>query len=217
MFRQTAIEERLDTREQFHTPEASVATHKFRNMFSHERHIKAPPPSSGRVGGGWVSGGSQSTHPHPNPPLEGEDMFRYLWFARLAKLNSRSRELSSRARMQFGRKLPDGCRQCAARVSHSVHHALPRFLIQARRFTFTAVMLNNILPSARDSQEKTMPLCGEQIKRRKEVLLPKVGKGEVLLENEKTGLGLFPDECGWAWLMPSNAIRTCPFLQPVCE
>jgi hypothetical protein len=33
-----------------------------------------PPPSRGRLGGGWFSIQLQSTenHPHPNPPLEGE-------------------------------------------------------------------------------------------------------------------------------------------------
>ncbi|MGL4230986.1 MAG: fused isobutyryl-CoA mutase/GTPase IcmF [Casimicrobium sp.] len=35
---------------------------------------KVPPPSRGRLGGGWGSSTTTSneTHPHPNPPLEGE-------------------------------------------------------------------------------------------------------------------------------------------------
>ncbi len=34
----------------------------------------APPPSRGRLGGGWFSGAGArgENHPHPNPPLEGE-------------------------------------------------------------------------------------------------------------------------------------------------
>ncbi len=64
---------------------ASVLRGESENLAPHVvKYLQVPPPSRGRLGGGWVSSptsagtsAAAANHPHPSPPLEGEGNYQY--------------------------------------------------------------------------------------------------------------------------------------------